>query len=192
MSEQHVTVAQLERGQCYAVGLAGTLSELPGGEVVSRRDGSPATIWRVESIGRKSIDYRAWEPWGADGQGCWSRLPGRSRRKTWVFGAWFLPIDDPGAEAGAPVSDWQLQRGECYALNSVRNADGSLAVIWRVESIGPKWITYREWQAPAAGDGRGCWSDRLERTLRSGWGRGAPFVPVSDPGAWRPAVAATP
>lgn len=70
-----------------------------------------------------------------------------------------------------PVGD--LERGGVYALASITNADGSYASIWRIESIGPRWIAYREWE----GSGWG----RLTRTLRSGWSRGEPFVRWQEP-----------
>lgn len=73
------------------------------------------------------------------------------------------------------VSVEQLERGQCYALGHISNADGSWASIWRIESIGPRWIKYREWQ-------EGGWSG-LSRTLRSGWKRGEPFVRVQEPRA---------
>ena len=73
------------------------------------------------------------------------------------------------------VSVGQLVKGKTYALNSVRNADGTVAVIWRIGSVGPKWITFCEWRGDR-------WSP-LYRLLRSGWARGEPFLPVEDPSA---------
>lgn len=86
-------------------------------------------------------------------------------------------MTDTTAPACVAVGD--LVKGRCYALNSVRNADGSLAVIWRISSVGPKWITFCEWRERAGG-GPGKWSG-LYRLLRSGWSRGEPFLPVEDP-----------
>lgn len=82
----------------------------------------------------------------------------------------------PDAE---PVAVGELEKGKTYTLASVSNADGTVAVIWHICSVGPKWLTLREWREPPGG-GPGRWAGMF-RLLRSGWAEGRPFVPIDDP-----------
>lgn len=70
------------------------------------------------------------------------------------------------------VTPGDLRPGRVYAS---RMGVGGLV---KIESVGPKWIRYREWHRPY-GTGARRWGP-VRRLLRAGW-EGPYFVPAPDP-----------